>query len=81
MKMSISASKKIGDKNSMYGKKHKEESKEKMSLNTIKRFGEYNPNFGREYKEEEKSRLQSPLRRNVNIDDCISFEEFEKIMK
>jgi hypothetical protein len=55
MKMSISASKRTGEKNSMYGKNHKEESKEKMSLNTIKRFGEYNPNFGREYKEEEKT--------------------------
>jgi hypothetical protein len=54
-KMSKSASEKTGEKNSMYGKKHKESSKEKMSKNRVKKFGEDNPNFGREYKEEEKT--------------------------
>jgi len=53
-KMSDSAKERIGDKNSMFGRKHSDESKEKMSINTIKRFGSDNPIFGRERSEYEK---------------------------
>jgi hypothetical protein len=54
-KMSNAATSRTGEKNSMYGKRHKESSREKMSKNRVKKFGENNPNFGREYKEEEKT--------------------------
>lgn len=53
--LSKKASERIGDKNHMFGKKHKPESIEKMSINKIKKFGEENPNYGREYKESEKT--------------------------
>lgn len=53
-RMSDSAKERVGDKNSMFGRKHSDESKEKMSKNTIKRFGSDNPSFGRERSEDEK---------------------------
>jgi group I intron endonuclease len=53
-KLSKVASERVGRKNHMFGKKHKEESIEKMRTNRIKLFGEDNPSFGRERKENEK---------------------------
>lgn len=52
--LSKKASERTGDKNSMFGKKHKEDSINKMKKNTIKLFGEDNPSFGRERAESEK---------------------------
>jgi len=55
LKMSKAASKRTGERNSMFGKNHTDDSKQKMSSNRVKKFGEENPNFGRVYKEEEKT--------------------------
>jgi hypothetical protein len=54
-KMSEKGKERIGEKNPMFGKKHKEESIEKMRTNRIQLFGEKNPNYGRKYKESEKT--------------------------
>ena len=54
LKLSKSASERVGEKNPMFGKKHKEDSINKMKENTIKLFGDDNPSFGRERKESEK---------------------------
>lgn len=43
----------IGDKNPMYKRKHKESSKELMGKNRNKKFGKDNPAFGKEKKQED----------------------------
>jgi group I intron endonuclease len=53
-RLSKIASERKGDKNGMFGRKHKEDSIEKMKNNRIKLFGEDNPSFGKERKESEK---------------------------
>jgi group I intron endonuclease len=53
-RLSKTASERKGDKNGMFGRKHKDDSIEKMKNNRIKLFGEDNPSFGKERKESEK---------------------------
>lgn len=54
-RLSKIGSERKGDKNGMFGKRHRDDSIEKMSKNRIKKFGKDNPNYGREYSEDEKT--------------------------
>jgi len=75
--LSKKASERIGDKNQMFGKRHKPESIEKMSINTIKKFGDENPNYGRDYKESEKTfdtwKITSNNGETITIDNLNKF--------